>query len=115
MVDFIKTQEKILGKPIKDLDDCRLAMSCLEIIRSNFIEMDLDLGLMEEAYAVFARYAIDVPKEDIERIDTLRFNFESMINHVSHLHTMAKQYTFIFDQFRRNLYKKIFAMYKGHY
>lgn len=23
MVDFIKTQEKILSKPIKDLDDCR--------------------------------------------------------------------------------------------
>lgn len=23
MVDFIKSQEKILSKPIKDLDDCR--------------------------------------------------------------------------------------------
>ena len=23
MVDFIKQQEKVLGKPIKDLDDCR--------------------------------------------------------------------------------------------
>lgn len=82
MVDFIKAREKILGKTIKDLDDCRLAMSCLQTIRENFIEMDLDLGLMEEAYAVFARYKIDVPKEDIERIDTLRFNFESMVNHV---------------------------------
>lgn len=85
MVDFIKAQEKILGKAIKDLDDCRLAMSCLQTIREHFIEMDLDLGLMEEAYAVFARYRIDVPKEDIERIDTLRFNFESMVNHVIEL------------------------------
>lgn len=26
MVDFIKAQEKILSKPIKDLDDCRLVL-----------------------------------------------------------------------------------------
>lgn len=58
-------------------------MACLQLIRENFIEMDLDLGLMEEAYAVFARFKIDVPKEDIERVDTLRFNFQNMVNHVS--------------------------------
>lgn len=58
-------------------------MACLQLIRENFIEMDLDLGLMEEAYAIFSRFKIDVPKEDIERIDTLRFNFENMVNHVS--------------------------------
>ncbi|KRT82784.1 hypothetical protein AMK59_4319, partial [Oryctes borbonicus] len=80
MVDFIKQQEKILAKPINDLDDCRLAMACLQLIRENFIEMDLDLGLMEEAYSTFAKFKIDVPKEDIERIDTLRFNFNNMVN-----------------------------------
>lgn len=83
MVDFIKQQEKILAKPIKDLDDCRLAMACLQRIRENFIEMDLDLGLMEEAYSTFAKFKIDVPKEDVERIDTLRFNFNNMVNNVS--------------------------------
>lgn len=57
-------------------------MACLQLIRENFIEMDLDLGLMEEAYGIFSRFKIDVPKEDIERIDTLRFNFENMVNHV---------------------------------
>ncbi|CAG9816206.1 unnamed protein product [Phaedon cochleariae] len=81
MVDFIKTQEKVLNKPIKDLDDCRLAMNCLEVIRENFIEMDMDLGLMEEAYGTFGRFKIDVSKEDIERIESLRFNFQNMITH----------------------------------
>lgn len=80
MVDFIKKQEKILAKPIKDLDDCRVAMACLEKIRESFIEMDMHLGLMEEAYATFARFKIDVPKEDVERVDTLRFNFTNMVN-----------------------------------
>lgn len=58
-------------------------MSCLERIRENFIEMDLDLGLMEEAYFTFTKFQISVPKEDIERVDTLRYNFENMVQHVS--------------------------------
>lgn len=58
-------------------------MQCLEIIRENFIEMDMDLGLMEEAYGTFARFKIDVSKEDIERVESLRFNFQNMVNHVS--------------------------------
>ncbi|KAG5868053.1 hypothetical protein JTB14_022256 [Gonioctena quinquepunctata] len=81
IVDFIKVQQKILNKPIKDLDDCRNAMNCLEVIRENFIEMDMDLGLMEEAYGTFARFKIDVSKEDIDRIESLRFNFQNMVNH----------------------------------
>lgn len=61
----------------------RLAMTCLEQIRENFIEMDMTLGLMEEAYGTFSKYQIQVPKEDIERVDTLRYNFDNMITHVS--------------------------------
>lgn len=82
MVDFIKAQEKILSKPIKDLDDCRIAMNCLENIRNNFIEMDMDLGTMEESYSIFIRFKVDVSKEDTDRVDTLRLNFTNMVNHV---------------------------------
>ncbi|XP_072395911.1 dynein axonemal heavy chain 8 [Diabrotica undecimpunctata] len=81
MVDFIKAQEKILNKPINDLDDCRIAMACLEVIRQNFIEMDMDLGLIEEAFATFNRFHIYVSKDDTERVESLRFNFQNMINH----------------------------------
>lgn len=38
MVDFIKTQEKVLAKPIKDLDDCRF----LEWRRRSFFLTPLD-------------------------------------------------------------------------
>lgn len=82
MVDFIKAQEKILSKPIKDLDDCRIAMNCLENIRNNFIEMDMDLGTMEESYSIFIQFKVDVSKEDTDRVDTLRLNFTNMVNHV---------------------------------
>ncbi|KAB0798200.1 hypothetical protein PPYR_09193 [Photinus pyralis] len=81
MIDFIKTQEKILAKPIKNLDDCRLAMMCLQRIRENFIEMDMDMSLIEEVYSVFLKFNINVPQEDLDRIDTLRYNFNQMITH----------------------------------
>lgn len=58
-------------------------MNCLQTIRENFIEMDLDLSLMEEAYSTFAKFKIDTPKEDTERVESLRFNFQSMVTHVS--------------------------------
>lgn len=38
MVNFIKDQEYILDRPIRDLDDVRLAMKCLDKIRENSIE-----------------------------------------------------------------------------
>ncbi|KAK5645861.1 hypothetical protein RI129_004325 [Pyrocoelia pectoralis] len=79
MIDFIKTQEKVLARPIKNLDDCRLAMMCLQRIRENFIEMDMDMTLIEEVYAIFLKFNIDVPQDDLDRIDTLRYNFNQMI------------------------------------
>ncbi|KAJ8960347.1 hypothetical protein NQ317_010572 [Molorchus minor] len=57
------------------------AMICLEVIREHFIEMDMDLGLMEEAYSTFARFKIEAPKEEVERVESLRFNFTNMVNH----------------------------------
>lgn len=60
-------------------------MACLERIRENFINMDMDLVLMEEAYGLFSKFKIHVSKEDSERVDTLRFNFNNMVNHVSFL------------------------------
>lgn len=38
MVEFIHDQEKILKKPIVNLDDVRLAMKCLTTVRENFIQ-----------------------------------------------------------------------------
>lgn len=75
--------EKSLHPYIMPLLFFSLAMSCLERIRENFIEMDMTLGLMEEAYGTFSKYQIQVPKEDIERIDTLRYNFDNMVSHVN--------------------------------
>ncbi|KAK9893078.1 hypothetical protein WA026_023570 [Henosepilachna vigintioctopunctata] len=100
MVDFIKAQEKIMNKPVTDLDECRTALICLDQIRDRFITMDMDLISIEETYAVFQKFKIDTPKEDIERIDTLRFNFENMQNH-------AKKVQYSLSQLQEPLLKEL--------
>lgn len=75
---FVKSSKLFLTLFFK-----RLAMACLELIRENFIEIDLDLITMEEAYTIFGKYKIDIPKEDMERVESLRFNFQNMVVHVS--------------------------------
>lgn len=38
MVTFIKDMEFILVRPLRDLDDVRVAMNCLDKVRENSIE-----------------------------------------------------------------------------
>lgn len=47
MTSFITTYLKKLSRPLNDLDDVRLAMEALSVIRDNKIEMDMTLGPIE--------------------------------------------------------------------
>lgn len=76
---FIQTQQKCLSRNLSSLDDCQIAMDCLNQIRENFIEIDESLTIMEEAYAVFSAFEIDIPPEDTDRVDGLRYLFNNMI------------------------------------
>ncbi|KAJ8736205.1 hypothetical protein PYW08_006861 [Mythimna loreyi] len=79
LMQFIKDRMKTLSKKIKDLDDVRVAMMCLERIREEFIGMDMELDLIEESYATFSQFNIDVPKEDADMVYGLRYAFQNML------------------------------------
>lgn len=81
MVAFIKDQETILVRPLHDLDDVRLAMTCLDTVRENSIKMEMDLMVMVDAYLLFIDFGIFVSKEDQQEVDSLRYNFDKMIQH----------------------------------
>lgn len=81
--EFIEAKGDMLQKPVKDLDDVRLAMACLQTVRDNFIYLDKELINMEEAYAVFTKFNIKIPSIDIEKVDGLRFNFNNLNIYVS--------------------------------
>ncbi|XP_065591804.1 dynein axonemal heavy chain 8 [Cyrtonyx montezumae] len=78
MVSFINTYLKKLSRPLNDLDDIRLAMEALSIIRDNKVQMDMTLGPIEEAYAILNTFEIEVTKEESEEIDTLRYSFTKL-------------------------------------
>ncbi|XP_049886262.1 dynein axonemal heavy chain 8 [Pectinophora gossypiella] len=79
LMQFIKDRMKTMGKKIKDLDDVRVAMMCLELIREEFIGMDMELDLIEESYVTLAQFNIDIPKEDADMVYGLRYAFQNML------------------------------------
>lgn len=43
--------------------------------------MELELNVMIEIYAIFAKFEIDIPPEDYEQVHSLKLRFENMIAH----------------------------------
>lgn len=45
--------------------------------------MDMELDLIEESYATFNQFNIDIPKEDSDMVYGLRYAFQNMLTTVS--------------------------------
>lgn len=45
--------------------------------------MDMELDLIEESYATFSQFNIDIPKEDADMVYGLRYAFQNMLTTVS--------------------------------
>lgn len=79
IINFINDQQKILQRPLKDLDDVRIAMNCQKEIRENFIRIDGNLTLMEDTYGMFHTFDITISAEDMDGVDSLRYNFKRLL------------------------------------
>ena len=64
---------------IQDLEDVRMMMAALEEVRDAQIEMDMELSPIEECYAFLQRCGVTVAKEEMERVDSLRYSFKKLI------------------------------------
>lgn len=102
MVNFIKDQQVVLLQDLKNLDDVRLAMKCLDAIKDDSIEyvfrnkfalfsikkklrirIDMLIIKMVETYSVFDEFSIEVPKEIKNAIIDLRKKFDEMMTLVN--------------------------------
>lgn len=79
ITEYMNDKKKVLSRNIKDLEDVRVAMKCLGEIRHDFITLDMELILIEETYALLAKFNIDVTNEETETVDGLRYNFTNML------------------------------------
>jgi hypothetical protein len=62
----------------QDLEDVRSTMLALDDVRAAEIEMDMELSPVEECYAFLQRCGVAVPREEIERVDSLRYTFKNL-------------------------------------
>ncbi|GAB1299283.1 Dynein axonemal heavy chain 5 [Apodemus speciosus] len=75
--------QKKLNRPIKDLDDIRVAMAALKEIREQQISTDFQVGPIEESYALLNKYGLLVAKEEMDKVDTLRYAWEKLLARAS--------------------------------
>ena len=64
--------------PFQDLEDVRGTMAALDEVRTAEIEMDMELGPIEECYGFLQRCGVAVPREEMERVDSLRYTFKNL-------------------------------------
>lgn len=55
-------------------------MKSLEEIRENQIKIDMTLGPVEEAYAILQKFQIEVPAEEQNRVDSLRYAVDRLLS-----------------------------------
>jgi dynein heavy chain len=76
---FIDEVYKKLQREIRDLDDIRHSMAALKLLRENDIRIDMTIIPIEESYTMLQRHHIEIPREEIEKCDTLRYNWQRLL------------------------------------
>ncbi|CAH8650310.1 unnamed protein product [Schistosoma curassoni] len=100
----IEKYEKILSRPINDLDDIRILMNGLKDLREMEANVDLQLGPIEESYSLLAKHSIPVDKEETDKADTLRYEWEKLCKQMLEV---QNQLVDVQPEFRNNLLENI--------
>ncbi len=79
-------------------------MKALDEVRAIEIEMDMELGPVEECYAFLQRCGVAVPREEMERVDSLRYTFKNMQHQAS---TVQSHLVSIQPEFKTNLLESV--------
>ena len=74
-------------------------MLALDDVRAAEIEMDMELGPVEECYAFLQRCGVAVPREEMERVDSLRYTFKNLQSQaVSAYYTRNYRYMYYIER-----------------
>ncbi|GCB63443.1 hypothetical protein scyTo_0004418 [Scyliorhinus torazame] len=79
ILTLVEETSKKLNRPVSDMDDIRIIMGSFKEIREKQIDIDLQIGPIEEFYTMLNKYEIQVVKEDSDRVDTLRYTWEKLL------------------------------------
>ena len=57
-----------------------MMMACLEEVRDAQIGIDMELSPIEDSYAFLHKCGVSVAKEEVERVDSLRYSFKRLLS-----------------------------------
>ena len=57
-----------------------MMMAALDEVREATIEMDMEVSPIEECYAFLQRCGVSVAREEMERVDSLRYSFKKLLS-----------------------------------
>ncbi|XP_019501740.1 PREDICTED: dynein heavy chain 5, axonemal [Hipposideros armiger] len=80
---LVEEFNKKLNRPIRDLDDIRIAMAALKELREQQIPIDFQVGPIEESYALLNKHGLLIAKEEMDKVDTLRYAWEKLLARAS--------------------------------
>ncbi|EDS37982.1 ciliary dynein heavy chain 5 [Culex quinquefasciatus] len=79
---FITEHDAVLSRTLKDLDDIKMAMECLQKVQDNFTFIDVDLGFIETTYSTLSEFELGITKDDMDHVYGLREMFKTMAKKV---------------------------------
>ncbi|XP_052872308.1 dynein axonemal heavy chain 8 [Anopheles cruzii] len=83
IVEFIATHDKTLQRTLKDLDDIRMAMDCLQAVGEQFSFVEVDLTFIEQTYRTLAGFEeLSIGPEQVEDVYGIRDTFKAMVRRV---------------------------------
>ncbi|CAG0890517.1 unnamed protein product [Cyprideis torosa] len=67
-----------LNRPIRDLEDLRIGMQALTLIREKEIDMEMLIDPIEEAFALLLKHDVRLTREESEKVDSLRYTWHKL-------------------------------------
>ncbi|CAH8622829.1 unnamed protein product [Heterobilharzia americana] len=107
---MIEKYDKILSRPISDLDDIRILMNALKDLREMEVDVGLQLGPIEESYTLLTKHSIPVDKEETEKADTLRYEWEKLCKQML---VVQNELVEVQPHFRNDLLENIGAFHEN--
>ena len=76
----LKISKNVYHVKSKILEDIRLIMIAVKDLRENEIRMDMNITPIEESYAMLQAHGLNIPREEIEQSDSLRYRWGKFQN-----------------------------------
>ncbi|GFQ71799.1 dynein heavy chain 8, axonemal [Trichonephila clavata] len=95
--DFLSDKQKIINLPIQEIGDVQRAMNCFETVQENYIDIDMQLEPIKDAYTLLLKFNFPVDFDEVERAKSLPKLLQEVIHKTREVanELAEKQFTYL--------------------